>query len=179
MWFCYILRSTKEEYKRQTYIGSTNHPWRRLRQHNEIISGGAKFTHGKGGAWEIYALLGGFPNHVNALSCEWRLKHPTGRRKRSSKYSGVQGRIRGLNVVLKLDKWTLQCTDSNSESKFKLWIRTEVEAVLERAALPPNIEIESKADFSEEFLLSLAPPKKPVKDKEDKALEVDDALEHI
>lgn len=79
MWYCYILRNKLEQFKHNTYNGSTNHPMRRLRQHNEEIKGGAKATHGKGGAWEICAMLSGFPDHINALSCEWRMKCPSGR----------------------------------------------------------------------------------------------------
>ena len=56
-WFCYILRNNQAQYSHLTYNGSTNNPYRRLRQHNEEISGGARYTHGRGGGWEIYALL--------------------------------------------------------------------------------------------------------------------------
>ena len=76
MWYCYILRNKLEQFKNNTYNGSTNNPMRRLRQHNEEIKGGARATHGKGGAWEICVMLSGFPDHVNALSCEWRMKCP-------------------------------------------------------------------------------------------------------
>ncbi len=48
MWYCYILRNKLEQFKHNTYNGSTNHPMRRLRQHNEEIKGGARATHGKG-----------------------------------------------------------------------------------------------------------------------------------
>ena len=101
MWYCYILRNKLEQFKHNTYNGSTNNPVRRLRQHNEEIKGGAKATHGKGGAWEICAMLSGFPDHINALSCEWRMKCPAGRPgKRESKYQGVKGRISSLNEIL-------------------------------------------------------------------------------
>ena len=69
-WYCYILRNRQDKYSHLTYNGSTNSPYRRLRQHNEEISGGAVYTHGRGGGWEIYALLTGFVDHKNALSCE-------------------------------------------------------------------------------------------------------------
>lgn len=48
MWYCYILRNKLEQFKHNTYNGSTNNPLRRLRQHNEEIKGGARATHGKG-----------------------------------------------------------------------------------------------------------------------------------
>ncbi|NBX74956.1 MAG: hypothetical protein EBQ92_00170, partial [Proteobacteria bacterium] len=112
-WYCYILRNTNEEYKNLTYNGSTNDPWRRLRQHNREIVGGAKAT--EKGKWEIYVLLTGFVNHNNALSCEWKIKHPTNKKQRPKKYCGVKGRVSSLNEVLTLDKWTNQCNILNKE----------------------------------------------------------------
>ena len=50
-WYCYILRNKQPQYSHLTYNGSTNNPYRRLRQHNEEISGGAVYTHGRGGGW--------------------------------------------------------------------------------------------------------------------------------
>ena len=41
-WYCYILRNKQPQYSHLTYNGSTNNPKRRLRQHNEEISGGAR-----------------------------------------------------------------------------------------------------------------------------------------
>ncbi|RZD39298.1 MAG: hypothetical protein CXT73_07760 [Methanobacteriota archaeon] len=73
MWYCYILRNKLLQYQNNTYNGSTNNPIRRLRQHNEEIKGGARATHGKGGQWEYCAMLSGFPDHINALSCEWSI----------------------------------------------------------------------------------------------------------
>lgn len=142
MWFCYILRNTNLKYQNLTYNGSTNNPIRRLRQHNEEIVGGAKATHGKEQSWEIYALLSGFENHVNALSCEWRIKHPSGKPgQRESRFRGVNGRIKSLNEVLSLERWTKQCTIDNSACKFKLHIVADVEHLIDRSIVPENIEI--------------------------------------
>ena len=142
MWFCYILRNTNEKYKNLTYNGSTNDPRRRLRQHNEEICGGARATHGKAQSWEIYALLSGFETHVNALSCEWRIKHPSGKPgKREPKYSGVKGRILGLNEVLPLEKWTSKCSILNRDCKFKLHIVEDMYSYLDLKNVPENIEV--------------------------------------
>jgi structure-specific endonuclease subunit SLX1 len=142
MWFCYILRNTNPKYLNLTYNGSTNDPIRRLRQHNEEIVGGAKATHGKEQSWEIYALLSGFENHVNALSCEWRIKHPSGKPgQREPKYRGVLGRIKSLNEVLPLQKWTKQCVIDNNNCKFKLHIASDVAHCLDRTIIPENIEV--------------------------------------
>lgn len=142
MWFCYILRNTNPKYPNLTYNGSTNNPIRRLRQHNEEIVGGAKATHGKEQSWEIYALLSGFENHVNALSCEWRIKHPSGKPgNREPKFRGVNGRIKSLNEILPLERWTKQCTIDNRSCKLKLHIAEDVEHLLERSIIPENIEV--------------------------------------
>jgi structure-specific endonuclease subunit SLX1 len=142
MWFCYILRNTNPKYPNLTYNGSTNNPIRRLRQHNEEIVGGAKATHGKEQSWEIYALLSGFENHVNALSCEWRIKHPSGKPgEREPRFRGVNGRIKSLNEILPLERWTKQCTIDNRACKFKLHIAEDVAHLLDRSVIPENIEV--------------------------------------
>ena len=142
MWYCYILRNKLGQFKHNTYNGSTNHPMRRLRQHNEEIKGGARATHGKGGAWEICAMLSGFPDHINALSCEWRMKCPSGRPgKREAKYQRVQGRISSLNEILPLERWTGKCIIDNRDFKFKLHILKDVMEYLDKSKIPSNIEV--------------------------------------
>ena len=143
MWYCYILRNKLEQFKHNTYNGSTNNPVRRLRQHNEEIKGGAKATHGKGGAWEICAMLSGFPDHINALSCEWRMKCPSGKPgKREKKYQGVKGRISSLNEILPLERWTGKCIIDNKDFKLKLHIIANVVEYIDRENIPENIEVE-------------------------------------
>ena len=116
---------------------------RRLRQHNEEIKGGARATHGKGGAWEICAMLSGFPDHINALSCEWRMKCPSGRPgKRERKYQGVKGRVSSLNEILPLHRWTGKCIVNNSDFKMKLHILSDVVEYLDMSKVPENITIE-------------------------------------
>jgi structure-specific endonuclease subunit SLX1 len=142
MWYCYILRNNLEQFKHNTYNGSTNNPKRRLRQHNEEIKGGARATRGKGGAWEICAMLSGFPDHINALSCEWRMKCPSGKPgKREAKYQRVQGRISSLNDILPLKRWTGKCTVDNCDFKLKLHILKEVVGHLDLSIVPSNIEV--------------------------------------
>jgi len=104
MWFCYVLRNTEEKYKGLTYIGASNDPFQRLRRHNGELSGGAKSTKGKG-KWEIYLLLAGFKNYSEAMTCEWRLKHPIGKNHRIAKYSGIQGKVESLNHIVTLGTW--------------------------------------------------------------------------
>jgi len=143
MWYCYILRNKLGQFKHNTYNGSTNNPMRRLRQHNEEIKGGARATHGKGGAWEICAMLSGFPGHINALSCEWRMKCPSGRPgKREAKYQRVQGRISSLNEILPLERWTGKCVVDNLDMNLKLHIVEDVVQYLDLTKIPENITVE-------------------------------------
>lgn len=150
MWFCYILRCVDDKHKNLTYNGSTNNIIKRLRQHNGIIKGGAKATKGK--QWEIYALMTGFSDHNNCLSCEWRIKKPTGQRKRPAKYCGVNGRIKGLNEVLVLDKWTKKCTIENKDCTYKLYMTFDVSDLIDLEFMPKNIEIFKVNKMNNKFL---------------------------
>lgn len=160
MWYCYILRNTDPHWSNQTYNGSTNNPIRRLRQHNEEISGGARATHGKGGAWEIYALVRGFPDHVNALSCEWRIKHPSGKPgRRDARHCGVRGRIVGLAEVLRLPFWTKQCVTENCSMNLDVWVTAEHAEIL--GEMPTNVHVHVVEKMDRDFLAALQ-----VEDKE-------------
>ena len=64
--------------------------------HNGEIKGGAKYTMGR--KWEFILYLSGFPSNIIALQCEWRCKHPYGKKKRGK--SGDIGRIEGIKHVL-------------------------------------------------------------------------------
>ena len=147
IWYCYILRNKQPRYAHLTYNGSTNNPVRRLRQHNEEISGGARYTHGRGGGWEIYAMLSGFPDHKNALSCEPMPRGADGPAsngkpgKRPSEHCGVKGRIIALNDILQLEKWTKQCVHNNFEQTFTLYLAEDVLPLLNVSDLPPNISL--------------------------------------
>ena len=139
MWFCYILRNKNEPFTYLTYNGFTNNPKRRLRQHNEEIKGGARYTHGKGGGWEIYALLSGFQTKINALSCEWLIKHPSGKPgRRQKEFNGPIGRIKSLNHILQLEYWTSKCVINNRDCKYKLYIVKDMVSHL----LPPPDYVE-------------------------------------
>ena len=141
-WYCYILRNKNPRYAHLSYNGSTNDPKRRLRQHNEEITGGARYTHGRGGGWEIYALLTGFVDHRNALSCEWRIKHTNGKPgKRPQEHCGVAGRIVGLGEVLKLEKWTKPCATNNCDVSYTLFLANDVRKYINMDDLPPNIQL--------------------------------------
>lgn len=119
--YCYILKNNDNN---KTYNGFTVNTDRRIRQHNSIIKGGAKATKGVN-TWHIYALISGFPDKVNALQCEWRIKHPDNKKIRGNKYYGPKGRIIGLNEVLSLDKWTNNSTVLNADITLTVYIDEE------------------------------------------------------
>ena len=159
MWFCYILRNTLPQYSRLTYNGSTNDPIRRLRQHNEEIVGGAKFTHGRGKSWEFYVLMTGFEDHINTLSCEWRIKHPSGKPgPRAREHSGVEGRVKSLNQILGLSKWTSKCTVDNSSCKYTLYIVRSMIRYIDLEKVPDNIQIVPVDKIDKAFILDITRP---------------------
>jgi len=137
VWYCYLLRSTISG---RTYNGSTNDLKRRLRQHNGELSGGAVATK-TGQPWVFFAVLKGLPDHVNALSCEWRIRHPDGRRKKKGQYSGTVGRIQGLNKVLQLDQWSSRCMHRNQEMNLELHILPDAATFLDVDKIMDNIKV--------------------------------------
>ena len=103
-WFCYILRSLSTDTPNKTYVGFTNNPSRRLRQHNGIIKGGAKSTK-SGRPFEHFCILE-FKEKKVALQAEWLLKHPNGKRNGSKRYQGVLGKLKGVDfLILESEKW--------------------------------------------------------------------------
>jgi predicted GIY-YIG superfamily endonuclease len=141
-WYCYILRTVNPFFANYTYNGSTNDLTRRLKQHNQQIGGGAKATSNKG-PWEYYAVLTGFSTHKEALSCEWKIKHPTGKKIRPKKYCGILGRIESLNLVLSLDTWTSNSSGLNSGKEYTLYLANDIMDIVKVNNLKQNIIIKS------------------------------------
>lgn len=56
------------------YVGCTTDIERRIRQHNGIIKGGAKYT-SKFSNWELKAVYGPYCGRSEAMKAEWCLKH--------------------------------------------------------------------------------------------------------
>ena len=102
MWSCYWL---KEVGGTRTYIGATIDVNRRLQQHNGVLSGGAKATHGK--VWERVCHVSGFPTERAALQFEWAWKHV------SKKQTGgpPQRRTKALIELLACDQPTSKAID--------------------------------------------------------------------
>jgi predicted GIY-YIG superfamily endonuclease len=137
-WYCYILANGE-----RTYNGSTNDPRRRLRQHNGELKGGARATSRGGPGWRFVAVVAGFPDHVNALQCEWRIKCPSGvPGKRGREWQGPAGRVRGLGHVLRLKQWTKQTTVACGSYPLEVWVEEGcAQSLYEEGELPAYVRI--------------------------------------
>jgi predicted GIY-YIG superfamily endonuclease len=70
----YIIYLIINNINKKTYVGITNHPERRIKQHNGYLSGGAKYTTmNKGtGEWIYYGFILGVEKRM-ALSLEKKI----------------------------------------------------------------------------------------------------------
>lgn len=138
-WYCYILRSLNNNY---TYNGSTNNLSHRIKQHNGYLVGGAKSTISKR-PWEYYVIIEGFKSKSEALSCEWRIRRPLG--KRNNQFKGITGRVKSLNYILSLDKWTSRC--QNCDNIYTVYLADDVIALIDKNKIKSNIIINSLSNF--------------------------------
>jgi len=72
--FNYIVYLIINKSNNCTYIGITNNPERRIRQHNGELKGGAKYTSSKkgNGIWEYYGFILGLDKNTS-LSIEKKI----------------------------------------------------------------------------------------------------------
>lgn len=151
-YYCYIIRSTNPNYLNSTYNGSTNNLTRRLRQHNGEIAGGAKATKGKG-PWVYFVIWEGFRTKCEALSCEWRIKHPTNSKKRPAKYNGVNGRVKSLGLLVGLDCWTGNSVGMGTTTEnlvyleYNLYVQEGLEYLIEMKNSKQNLHIKKLSDL--------------------------------
>lgn len=70
----YIVYLIINKENKFTYVGITNNPERRIKQHNGILKGGARYTEAKrgNGNWEYYGFILGLDKST-ALSIEKKI----------------------------------------------------------------------------------------------------------
>ena len=137
-YLCYILKCDN-----YTYNGCTNNFKRRIRQHNGEIKGGAKCT-SRRRPWVPYCIITGFKDNIEALQTEWRIKRVEGR-KRARKYCGPEGRIKGLNQILKLEQFTSKSQRLIKDMELIIYLDKEYHKLLDE--LPDNIILKEINEF--------------------------------
>ena len=136
-WYFYIIKN-----KNCTYAGVSPDPVQRLRKHNGEIKGGAKATRGKG-PWKVYCIVTGFTDKIEALQTEWKIKTVEGRR-RPSKYNKPEGRVKGLNNILQLDKFTSNCKRDICDMNLTIYIQDEYKNLLN---VPDNMKLDDISNY--------------------------------
>lgn len=102
-WKVYLLHAI--DGTKKTYVGATVDVDRRLRQHNGLLSGGARAT--SGSQWKRICHITGFPHERAALQFEWKWKHVS----KQQKGGALQRRISALCLLFGLEKTTQKATD--------------------------------------------------------------------
>ena len=98
---CYLLHPLNPKWSKSSYIGFTNTPCRRSRQHNGETKGGAKKT-AKKRPWQMLLFVYGFPTKHSALQFEFAWQHPKYSRLLKEHRQKFKGGIRGKIEVLAL-----------------------------------------------------------------------------
>lgn len=105
-YYVYLLESTSGA----TYVGATVDLYRRLRQHNKEIKGGAKATAAKvskGETWKRVCYVENFPSWSAALQFEWAWKFYTRKQLKLAKgEKPIDRRKRALKQLLSLERPT-------------------------------------------------------------------------
>lgn len=101
--FVYIIYGINSSNKKKYYIGYTNNPQRRIRQHNREIVGGAKSTIGY--KWKYCGIITNFRDKIEGLQIEWRLKYST---KKTNIINRINSFINYINVHLKASPNNIQ-----------------------------------------------------------------------
>lgn len=103
MYYNYILYNDENK---ATYNGYTTDYVRRLRQHNGELAGGAKGTSRHRGKWKFLVVVTS-PQFTkeSAMSFEWYVRYPTGKKPRPAEYKGPEGRLKGLELAMGHEKF--------------------------------------------------------------------------
>jgi len=102
--YCYLLYTENGP----TYVGATTDVDRRLRQHNQEVTGGARATRiqvAQGRTWKRACYITGIPEWRSALQLEWRWKQ-LGRTQFKHIKNPIHRRLYSLKQLLAFDKPT-------------------------------------------------------------------------
>jgi structure-specific endonuclease subunit SLX1 len=125
MHYCYILYNDDNN---KTYNGYTVNPLRRIRQHNNEIKGGAKYTTKSKVEWKYLLIIESEQfDKNNALCFEWMLKYPTRKKPKPREFQGIMGRLKSLPLVLSYEKFK----NMNFKIKINILYLKETEEILE------------------------------------------------
>ena len=128
-WVNYIIFNDKNK----TYVGSTININRRIKQHNSIIKGGAKYT--KGSLWHYYCIIFTFNmNKCKYLSREWHLKYV-------SKKNNLSGRNGRKKTIEKYFNYYIKNNKFKKLKKYKSIIFISKKYIHLTPILNPNIFI--------------------------------------
>eukprot|EP00033_Pygsuia_biforma_P004575 GCRY01005017.1.p1 GENE.GCRY01005017.1~~GCRY01005017.1.p1 ORF type:complete len:293 (-),score=21.84 GCRY01005017.1:291-1169(-) len=145
---CYLLTSLAPRCKNHTYIGFTVNPVRRLKQHNGMLTNGAKRTSRKR-PWEMVMLVFGFPSKIAALQFEFAWQKPDLSKRTkaiASRLKGKCGNAQFLKAKLMLVHEMLNVPPWNRFPLILRWISSSYEQFRsECIQLPPHIEIQNGA----------------------------------
>lgn len=100
---CYLIYNGQG----RTYIGSTNNFKRRIRQHNNELVGGAKYTTANKTeeGWKPIIIIDGFEK-ITALSFEWRMKRKRNNKGKLKPAIGLNARIKNILEIFTEDQIT-------------------------------------------------------------------------
>ena len=125
--YVYLLVATHDKLENSvTYVGATVDLDRRLKQHNGIISGGAKFTK-KYKNWKRVCSIHNFPSWNASLQFEWKLKNLS--RKIKNKNS-LEKRLIALEQLLNSEKSTFNSLE------FRFWSQPPIVKIEMCDAIP-------------------------------------------
>jgi predicted GIY-YIG superfamily endonuclease len=141
--YCYTLFNSWND---RTYVGYTNRPDRRIRQHNGELVGGARMTTrekqkagvGSGFKWQYLARITGtsvFDKHV-ALSLEWHLKYSM---RRDSRLRGPKGRIEAIAHALSNPKFECLLSHGNVVVSVVSKFQEAARLAIDRAGLATRV----------------------------------------
>ena len=100
-YFCYCLKSSVSN---RTYVGASINPEKRLKKHNGLLSGGAKYTK-TNRPWVLKIVVSGFSTWKEALQFEYRWKKTRVSRKGITAF---ERREKCLNILLSKKLWKSQ-----------------------------------------------------------------------